>query len=219
MWTYGLFAWIIGVIWAVFFIVPPAEGLGYLVRIAFFHIPVAWVAVLAFLLAAWWAYRYLKTRDMIYDLRSAVSSRIGLGFCIAATVSGAFFSKLTWGAYWNWDPRQTTIFVLLLIYGAYLTLRSSIEDDEQRARVSSVYALLSFLTVPFLVFIIPRFYFSLHPEPLINSTGKLHMEAVMVYVLMASLAGCTGIYWWLLQQRVKRKEPVVNKLAAGSETP
>ena len=95
---------------AVFFIVPPAEGLGNYVRIAFFHIPTAWVAVVAFLGAAYWGARYLKTRELRYDAKSARSAILGLIFTLMATVSGAVFSKLTWGAYWNWDPRQTTIF-------------------------------------------------------------------------------------------------------------
>lgn len=194
-----------GVVWAVFYLVPPAEGLGEKVRLAFFHIPVAWVSVLAFLLSAVWSLQYLRTRRIVYDWRSAAAAGLGFAFCILATVSGAVFAKLTWGAYWNWDPRQTTIFVLLLIYGAYLTLRTGIEDGEQRANVSAVYSLLASITVPFLVFIIPRYYYSLHPAPVINSAGRIDMDAVMVYVLMAAVAVCTAIFWqaleWLVEGR------------------
>ena len=153
---------------AVFFIVPPAEGLGNYVRIAFFHIPTAWVAVVAFLGAAYWGARYLKTRELRYDAKSARSAILGLIFTLMATVSGAVFSKLTWGAYWNWDPRQTTIFVLLLIYAAYVTLRMTMRDERARASSSAVYALFSFIAVPFLVFILPRMFFSLHPSPVLN---------------------------------------------------
>lgn len=196
--------WTAAVAWAVFFVVPPAEGLGDKVRMAFFHIPVAWVSVLAFVLSAWWAFRYLATRRPEYDWKSSAAASLGLGFCILATASGAVFAKMTWGAYWNWDPRQTTIFVLLLIYGAYLALRGAIEDGEQRAKVSAVYSLLAFLTVPFLVFIIPRYYFSLHPAPVINSAARLDMDAIMVYVLVAALAACTAIFWRLLGWMVAR---------------
>lgn len=196
--------WLIGVIVAVFYIVPPAEGLGYLVRIAFFHIPVAWVAVLAFLVSAVAAGQYLRTRKSKYDYVSACSARLGLVFCLLATVSGAVFAKLTWGAYWNWDPRQTTVFILLLIYGAYLALRAAIEEEERRAVVSAVYALLSFLTVPFLIFIIPRMYFSLHPEPVINSAGKVAMDPVMLYVLLGAVAGATALYCLLITRSVAR---------------
>lgn len=120
------------VFYAVFFLVPSAMGLGSLVRIAFFHIPVAWGAVLAFLVSAWYAVRYLRRPSARLDAVSAESARLGLIFVVLATLSGAVFSKLTWGSYWNWDPRQTTIFVLLLIYAAYLTLRSVIPDAHRR---------------------------------------------------------------------------------------
>lgn len=188
---------------AVFFIVPPAEGLGNYVRIAFFHIPTAWVAVVAFFGAAYWGARYLKTRELRYDAKSARSAILGLIFTLMATVSGAVFSKLTWGAYWNWDPRQTTIFVLLLIYAAYVTLRMTMRDERARASSSAVYALFSFIAVPFLVFILPRMFFSLHPSPVLNETGRIDMDAVMLGTLVLSLIDMTLIYVWLM----KRGEP------------
>ena len=188
---------------AVFFIVPPAEGLGNYVRIAFFHIPTAWVAVVAFFGAAYWGARYLKTRELHYDAKSAHSAILGLIFTLMATVSGAVFSKLTWGAYWNWDPRQTTIFVLLLIYAAYVTLRMTMRDERARASSSAVYALFSFIAVPFLVFILPRMFFSLHPSPVLNETGRIDMDAVMFGTLVLALIDMTLIYIWLM----KRGEP------------
>ncbi len=190
--------WFTGVIYAVFYLVPPAAGLGNLVRLAFFHIPVAWVSVLAFMVAALTAGLYLKTRRPWYDCVSASSARLGFVFCLLATVSGAVFAKLTWGAYWNWDPRQTTVFILLLIYGAYLALRAAIAEEERRAPIAAVYALLAFITVPFLVFVIPRLYFSLHPEPVLNSAGQVDMEPVMLYVLLAAVGACTSLYALLL---------------------
>lgn len=185
---------------AVFFIVPPAEGLGNYVRIAFFHIPTAWVAVVAFFGAAYWGARYLKTRELHYDAKSARSAILGLIFTLMATVSGAVFSKLTWGAYWNWDPRQTTIFVLLLIYAAYVTLRMTMRDERARASSSAVYALFSFIAVPFLVFILPRMFFSLHPSPVLNETGRIDMDAVMLGTLVLALIDMTLIYIWLMKR-------------------
>lgn len=182
-------------VFAVFYIVPPAEGLGNLVRIAFFHIPVAWVAVLAFLLSAWKACRYLRTRNLLDDEVSSRSAALGLLFCFMATVSGAVFAKLTWGAYWNWDPRQITIFILLLIYGAYFALRSSVAEKELRARLSAIYSLFSCAAMPFLVFVIPRYYFSLHPEPILNKSGSFQMDPVMAGVLCLALLNITWIFF------------------------
>lgn len=193
----------------VLFVVPPAEGLGNYVRIIFIHIPCAWIGVLAFLVAAVYAWRVLRGgRDGAAapaavaraDRLSARSASLGLTFTAVATVTGAIFSRLTWGAFWNWDPRQTTILCLLLIYAAYLALRSVTADPERRARVSAVYALFSFLAVPFLVFVIPRFYFSLHPEPVLNAAGHVDMEPVMLLVLLLALADVTLIYLALLRK-------------------
>ncbi len=194
----GLFT--IGIIAAVFLIVPPAEGLGNLVRIIYFHVPTAWLAVIAFFTSAYFAAQYLRRADSSSDESSARAVKIGFISVILSTISGAIFSKLTWGAYWNWDPRQTTIFVLILIYGAYLTLRSAVTDRRTRAKVSAVYSLLSVLTVPFLVFILPRMYFSLHPTPLLNSSGTVEMDRTMLIVLMLALVDATLIFARLMRR-------------------
>lgn len=201
------------VVLAIFFLVPPAEGLGNLVRIAFFHIPVAWISVLAFCMSAWWAAAYLRHQSMRADELSARSARLGFGFVLLAVISGAWFAKLTWGAWWNWDPRQTTIFVLVLIYGAYLSLRASMTEPKRRARLAAVYSLLSCLTVPFLVFVIPRFYFSLHPSPILNAGGHIDMDPVMLAVLLAALLDMTGIYFWLLFHRQQKEEKLCKRNA------
>lgn len=195
-----LIALTVGIFAAVIFFVPPVQGLGEVAKIIFFHIPAAWVAVIGFFVSAFFAAKFLKTRQKNFDELSARSAKLGFIFVILATISGAIFSKLTWGAFWNWDPRQTTIFVLILIYGAYLTLRAAVSDEKIRAKVSAVYSLLSVLTVPFLVFILPRMYFSLHPEPVINSAGSLDMDGKILIILILSVIDATGIYIYFLKK-------------------
>jgi len=144
-------------------ILPYMFGLDERARILYFHVPMAWIACLAYLISMVYAIQYLRKRTMEYDRKSASTALIGTITCILATITGAVWAQFNWGYYWNWDPRQTTIFVLLLVYGAYFVLRSAIQQDEPRARLSSVYAILAFVTVPFLIFIIPRITESLHP--------------------------------------------------------
>ena len=190
----------LAIIAAVIFLVPPIKGLGDLAKIIFFHVPTAWVAVTAFFASAFFAAKFLRTRDFSFDTLSARAARLGFVFVLLSTVSGAIFSKLTWGAYWNWDPRQTTIFVLILIYGAYLTLRAAVSDEKVRAKVSAVYSLLSVLTVPFLVFVLPRMYFSLHPEPVLNSAGRVEMDSIVLIVLIAAVVDATLIFVQLMRR-------------------
>ena len=193
-----LLVWMVAVILAAFFYVHPAEGfIGESSRIVFFHVPTAWVSVLAFLISCITSVMYLRRRDPIDDVRASVSAGLGLLFCFLATVTGAVVARIMWNAYWNWDPRQTSITILLLIYAAYFALRGAVADPERRATLSAVYAILAFVTVPFLVFVVPRIYWSLHPDTIINTRGANEFDSRYTQVLMASLAGFTGLFVWL----------------------
>ncbi|MEI7644857.1 MAG: cytochrome c biogenesis protein [Chloroflexales bacterium] len=157
--------WIAGVAVSMFLVVPQYEGLGNAGRIIIMHVPTAWVSVLAFTVSALFSGRYLwrgQPKDDDYALAAAES---GFLFTILATITGAIFSQVVWGVYWNWDPRQTSIFVLLLIYAAMFALRSAIEDVSRRRQLSAVYSLFAFVTMPFLIFVAPRISDStLHPN-------------------------------------------------------
>jgi heme exporter protein C len=147
--------------------------------------------------------QYLRHKDILYDYKASAAAGLGLLFCILATVTGAVWAKFNWGAFWNWDPRQTSIFLLLLIYGAYFALRSAVESEESRAKLASVYAILSFITVPFFIFILPRIVESLHPDPIINSRGKINMDTGMLLIFLSSLAGFTALFYWMLNLKIR----------------
>jgi heme exporter protein C len=192
-----LLLWLSLVIWAAFLYVPPADKfVGESSRIVFFHVPMAWVAVLAFLISCVASVLYLRRREPRHDIRAAVAAGLGLLFAILATVTGAVFARIMWGAYWNWDPRQTSIVILMLIYASYFALRGAVPDPERRAALAAVYAILAFVTVPFLVFVVPRIYWSLHPDTIINTRGTNEFDSRHTQVLMASLAGFTGLFVW-----------------------
>ncbi len=198
---YLLLIWLSLVIIGAFLFTPVAEGLGEYTRILYFHVPVAWVTVLAFLVGAVYSVTYLKTKNLKHDYMAEASSQLGFLFCILATVTGSIWAKMSWGSFWNWDPRETSIFILLLIYAAYFALRSAVEQEEKKAALSAVYAILAFVTVPFFIFIIPRVYASLHPDPLVNTQGKINMDGKMLTVFLSSLAGFTGMFFWMMKMK------------------
>ena len=193
-----LCVWLLAVILAAFYYAPSARGFkGESSRIMFFHVPQAWVAVLAFCVNLVASLRYLRKRDPLDDARAAAAARLGLVFSVLATVTGSLFARVMWGSFWNWDPREVSIVILLLIYAAYFALREAIADEERQASLSAAYAVLAFVTMPFLVFVVPRIYWSLHPDTLINARGSIDMESRMVQVLLGSLVGFTGLFFWL----------------------
>ncbi len=182
---------------------PVIPGLEDKARILFFHVPMSWTAVVAFVVSMVYAIRYLSTRNPDNDIKSVSSAGLGFLFCVLATVTGSIWAKFNWGSFWNWDPRETSIFMLLLIYGAYFALRSALEDEQRRATLAAVYAVIAGVTVPFFIFIMPRIMASLHPEPIVNTQGKVHMNTTMLIVFLSSLAGFTALYVWMFSMKVR----------------
>ncbi len=194
---------------------PVIPGLEDRARILFFHVPMSWTAVVAFIVSMLYGIRYLKTKSPDDDLKSVSSAGLGLLFCILATVTGSIWAKFNWNSFWNWDPRETSIFVLLLIYGAYFALRSSLDEDVKRATLSSVYSIIAGVTVPFFIFIMPRIMESLHPDPIVNAQGKVHMNTTMLTVFLSSLAGFTALYVWMFSLRVRAGRMLVAQSPGG----
>jgi len=187
---------------------PLIPGLEEKARIIFFHVPTAWLTVLAFLTSMFYGIRYLRKRDMMDDIRSSSAAGLGLLFCVLATVTGAIWAKFNWGSFWNWDPRETSIFVLLLIYGAYFSLRSAIEVEEKRAALSAVYSIIAAVTVPFFIFIMPRIMTGLHPGAKGDPDGAgpvidFKMSGNMRVVFFASLIAFTLLFVWMFSLRVR----------------
>lgn len=198
-----LFAWIASWIVAAFTWAPLVPVLGETTRVLYFHIPAAWVTVLALGWSMVHSLLYLKRRKLEHDDHAAAAAEIGILFCVVATASGSLWAKAMWGSYWNWDPRETSIFFLLLIYAAYLAVRSAVDQEERRARLSAIYSAVAFVAVPFLMFVVPRIYFSLHPDPLINTRGKVDMDPRIRVVFYALLIGFSALFYWMLSLRVR----------------
>lgn len=187
---------------------PVIPGLEEKARLIFFHVPVAWLSVLAFLTSMWYAVRYLRTKDLTEDTKSSAAAGLGFLFCILATLTGAIWAKFNWGSFWNWDPRETSIFVLLLIYGAYFSLRSAVENAEKRAALSSVYGILAAVTVPFFIFVLPRITSGLHPGSKGDPDGAgpvidFRMSPNMRVIFFTSLFAFTLLFIWMFRLRVR----------------
>ena len=180
---------------------PFIKGLEENAKIIFFHVPTAWLTVIAFFMTAFYSFKYLRKKNLDDDAKSYAAAQLGIIFCILATITGSVWAKFAWGAFWSWDPRQTSIFALLLIYGAWFALRSSIESEEKRATLSSVYAIIAFVTVPFFIFVMPRIMTGLHPGSADDSNAgpvvNFKMNASMQLIFFLSLIGFTILYFWM----------------------
>ena len=195
-----LLPYMAAVVAAAFLWPEPAKGfLGESSRIVFFHVPCAWTAALAFLVAAGYSVAWLIKRDPRFDEVAETAVRLGLLFAVLTLLTGSLFAKIMWGSYWNWDPRESSYLLLVFLYSAYLFLRAAVDDRERRARIGSAYAVFAAVLMPFLVFVAPRVTASLHPQTVINPEGKILMDAPTKTVFFAALAGFTGLFFWMLE--------------------
>jgi heme exporter protein C len=195
--------WMAMIIVASFLFTEAATGFpGETSRILFFHVPQAWVATLSFLISMIGSAVYLAKRKVKADYVALSAAELGFLFCVLATVTGSIFAKVTWGSFWNWDPRETSIVILLMIYGAYFALRSAVSDPERSRVFAGVYSILAFVTVPFLVFVVPRITTSLHPEDTMNPANP-GMDPKTLKVFLGSLLAYTALYVWMLRLRIR----------------
>jgi heme exporter protein C len=212
---YLLGPYMLAVVVAAFLWPQPAKGfIGESSRIVFFHVPCAWTATLAFIVAAIASIVHLVKRDASSDESAAAAVRQGFLYSILATVTGSIFADVMWGSYWNWDPRETSIVLLLFLYAAYLFLRGAITDPERRGVFCAVYALFSGFVMPFLMFVVPRVTASLHPQTVINRQGKILMDVPTKTVFFTALAGFTALFFWMwdLDRRLERMKRALRTL-------
>ncbi len=190
--------WTIGIgvalcVTGAFLWLPPARGFQNpeLARIVALHLPNAAAILTASLVATYFGARYLlKGRDPMDDAKSKTAAALSALFCILTTVTGSIFAHVQWGVYWNWDPKQICITILLLIYAAYFVLRAGIEDPDKRGAVSAAYVLFMGVMTPMLTYVVPRLMPSLHPKNAGFDAPYLTIIGAMSFLL-------PGLFFWM----------------------
>jgi heme exporter protein C len=180
---------------------PPAKGFADpgSARLVIVHVPFAIMAVVAYVVSTVYAISYLSKRQPSADVKSSVSAGLGFWLTVLATVSGMVFAKLQWGSAWNWDPRETSIMMLLIVYAGYFALRGAIADRGARGRIGAVYNIMACVVMPYLVFVLPRITGGLHPT-------RAHLSMEYRAAMLVCAAGLVWIYVWLFRLRVRGRE-------------
>lgn len=169
-------------------------------RIFFFSMQNVVILYLAFLILLLGSVAYLVTKKVKWDTIALSSAKLGIIFCSIVLVTGAIFSNLAWGAYWNWDPRQTTTLMLWFILAGYLFLRSILEDEENQAKISAVLGIFGFIGVP-LTHYSARLWYSLHPR--LGGIMGFQLDASGLGVFLLMLSGSLLLFAYLLWLDVK----------------
>lgn len=183
-------------------------------RIIYFHVPSAWVSMLAFLVTFVASMLYLRTSHIRWDIWARSSAEIGIGFTIAAIASGSIWAKPAWNTWWTWDPRLTTYTIVLLLYIAYFMLRAAIDEPDRRARFGAVYGIFAFLSVP-LTFMSIRWWNTIHPV-ILDPEADFGLGPGMTLAFVFGNIAFSILYFALLANRL-RLEWTAERVAALRE--
>jgi heme exporter protein C len=203
--TFGAIA-IVALGWVIvggIFITPPDVVQGESVRIMYVHVPTAWVAYLAFVVTAVASAGYLfgRRHSLGFDRVAGASAQVGVSFMALTLISGSLWGRLTWGTFWEWDPRLTTTAFLFVTYLGYLAVRGLDGTVEQRAKRSAIVALLAVFEIPLVHFSVVLWR-SLHQEAsVLSSDGDIKMDDLMLFTLLVGVVGFTALFLWLVSHR------------------
>ncbi|MDK1387491.1 Heme exporter protein C [Ensifer psoraleae] len=125
---------------------------GETVRIMYVHVPAAWLSMMCYTVMAISALGTLVWRHPLADVSAKAAAPIGACFTFLALVTGSLWGKPMWGAWWVWDARLTSVFVLFLMYLGLIALNRAMDDPTRSARVSAVLVLVGFVNIPIIKF-------------------------------------------------------------------
>lgn len=186
--------------------VPRLNILNETIRALYFHVPMWFGMVLLFLGSVYYSIKYLRKPSHALDVKAEAFAHVGTAFGVLGMITGMLWANYTWGSPWHGDPKQNGAAIALLVYLAYFVLRGSLDNPEQRARLSAVYNIFAFAAMIPLLFIIPRLTSSMHPgnggNPGFNAYD---LDSRMRLVFYPAVAGWFLVGLWIANLRLRFK--------------
>jgi heme exporter protein C len=196
-----LFYTIIG---GLLFEAPRLAILNETIRNLHFHVPMWFGMQILLTVSVIFSIRYLRKPSFKNDTWAVESANMAIVFGILGILTGMEWAKFTWGSPWSGDPKQNAAAIALLIYFAYLLLRNSFEDRQQKGRISAIYNIFAFATYIPLIYILPRLTDSLHPgnggNPGFNAYD---LDSRLRLVFYPAVIGWTLLGVWITTLRIR----------------
>ncbi|MBI3519848.1 MAG: cytochrome c biogenesis protein CcsA [Bacteroidetes bacterium] len=187
-------------VWGMLTPVPHLNILYETIRNLFYHVPIWFAMLFQMGLSVVFAIKHLSKNDIQSDMISNQAAQTGLFFALPGLLTGCMWAKFTWGTWWTFeDPKLNGVAIAVLIYLAYFILRSSIDDEQKRARIAAVYNIFAFVMMFVFIMILPRLTDSLHPGNGGNPAfGKYDLDNNMRLVFYPAVIGWVLLSLWIL---------------------
>jgi heme exporter protein C len=193
--------------------VPRLPILNETIRALHFHVTMWFGMILMLIVSVFYSIKFLKNNKLEYDDLAVEFTNAAILFGVLGILTGMLWAKFAWGDYWSGDPKQNASAIGLLMYFAYLILRGSIADPQQRGRIGAVYNIFAFAAFIPLIFVLPRLTDSLHPgnggNPGFNAYD---LDSKLRMVFYPAIIGWTLLGSWIATVRVR-----IRRLERSSE--
>lgn len=192
---------VIGV-WLGLFASPADEVQGESVRIMYVHVPAAYGASMAYAALAIASLVSFVWRHVLADSAARAFAVSGAVFTFLALVTGSLWGKPTWGTWWEWDGRMTSVLVLLFIYIAYLSLWAVMEDNPRTRRIAAIFAMVGAINLPIIKFSVD-WWNTLHQPATLSSIDSPGLPPEMAWPLAVMLIAYTAFFAWVSLRLIK----------------
>ena len=192
---------------------PPDYIQGDSMRIMYVHVPSAWWALMSYSVLAVSCTIWFITRNPIFNLIAKSIAPIGAVFTLIALVTGSIWGKPTWGVWWVWDARLTSMLLLFFLYLAYIFLWQAISNKDLASKISAALAMIGFINVPIIKFSVD-WWNTLHQPASISKFSSPSIDESMLIPLfiMAFASLCFLITVFSVRLRIEFIETRISRL-------
>jgi heme exporter protein C len=197
--TLALFA--IGLYYALF--ASPADyQQGDTVRIMYVHVPSAWIAMGCYTFIAVMSAVALIWKHPLADIAARAAAPLGAGFTLIVLITGSLWGKPTWGTWWVWDARLTSVLVLFFLYLGHIALTNAFDNPQRGARAAAVLALVGFVNIPIIKFSVD-WWNTLHQPASITRLDAPAIDPAMLTPLLVMALAFTFYFITMLLVRMR----------------
>jgi len=194
-------------LWMVFLWVPTEINQGNIQRSLYFHVPVAWVAMVAIVLIAVASVAYLKTRDEKWDRLAVAGAETGVIFAALMLITGMLWAKPVWGVWWTGEAKLTTTLILFFIYVAYLMFRAYFPPGEQRRRLAAIIGLIGAIDTP-IIYYGAQLWERAHPSAVVGplSESDSSVDGPIGLTLMVATLTFSVLFVYIASERYRLRK-------------
>lgn len=183
--------------------VAPADYLqGESVRIMYVHVPAAWLGMAGWTGIAVASLVQLVWRHPLAGVAARAMALPGGLFAALCLATGSLWGRPTWGTYWEWDGRLTSMLILLFLYVAYSALASADRERGGEGRISAIFGLVGAINIPIIHYSV-LWWRTLHQGQSISITGGSTIDGSMLWPLLLSALGFSLLFGAIVLMRMR----------------